>query len=356
MKKVLYAILAVLLIAGFCIGSAAAFTVDSSKVTVNPSGSLSPGDTVSAVITIDVPKSSEASFSFTTPLEKASWHVDLVMGGITMTYLDLSGKTASPAEFWTNTYDDPYSLKITMNGKVGNDLAGNKIRAATIIQSGGKASDLSTYSTPEQTVYNPATITASIAALRAEIATIKDESVFYATFGIDVTAATDKIASAESYLKNAETYLASNNLNAAYTALDNAEKAVESAGRGLAQLALDRIYSDISSIKGIIDQLLEKNWTNEATILTSKLTEVSSNYNLLNTEYNNNGIPDCRQTLQAAEDLNAQANEYLIKSESAPQFLQYWWVLLIVLGVAAVVVGVIFIIRRRGGGGWDELG
>ncbi|HJJ28224.1 MAG TPA: hypothetical protein O0X70_02400 [Methanocorpusculum sp.] len=355
MKKILYAILAVLLVAVAFTGSAAAFTVDESTVVVNPSGSLSPKDSVSAVVTISLPENSEATFSFTTPLDKASWHIELIMGGVTMTYTDLSGKTASPSDFWTKTYADAYSLKITLNGVVGSDLAGNQIRVMTIMQSGTAAGGLTTYSTPEQVVYNPSTVTSTVAEKQSEITSIREDAVFYSAFGIDVTEINDQIASAESYLSSAESYLANNNLNAAYTALDNGKTAVTNADRGVARLALDKIADDVTETKAIIEELLNKNWTNEGSILSSKLTEVTSNYNLINTEYNAGNSPDCRETLQSAEDLHALADEYLLKSNSTPDILQYWWVLLIVLGVAAVVVGVIFIIKRRGGG-WDELG
>ena len=334
-------------------GSAAAFK--DASATVNPSGNLSPGDTVSAVVKLTIPGGSESSVQLTSPLTNPVWHVDVIRGGVTITSTDGSKSPFTLGSMFVGIYDEDIQLEITMSGKVGSGLAGSTFKAVTVIETGSKQGGDSTFTTPDQTVYDPNTVTTSVAAEQTKISTIREDAVFYSAFGIDMTEINDQIASAESYLKSAESYLANNNLNAAYTALDNGKTAVTNADRGVARLALDKIADDVTETKAIIEELLNKNWTNEGSILSSKLTEVTSNYNLINTEYNAGNSPDCRETLQSAEDLHALADEYLLKSNSTPDILQYWWVLLIVLGVAAVVVGVIFIIKRRGGG-WDELG
>lgn len=351
MKKVVSAILAVLLVLAFFAGTAAAFELNSSSV--NPNGALAPGDSVTAVANIKIPGGTGPSLGLSTPLTKAAWHINIMRGSVKITELDGGGSLYSISS-WSLNYDEDISLEISMTGLVDNNLAGKSIIVMTITQDKNAGAGLTTYSTPAQSVYNPADITTSVANLRAQIALLKEQAQYYANYGINVDSANNSIASAESYLNSAESY-GSSNIKAAFKALDNADAAVKSAGNELSAAALSRIAGNIDATNMVIASLIEKGKTNEANIISTKLMEVKTSYNTLSAEYNNRNMPDCREALGNSENVLAQANDFLEKANSGIDILKYWWVLLIILGVAAVVVVVVVIVKHRGNG-WDELG
>ena len=352
MKKILYGILAVLLVVALLTGVTAAFTVESSSV--NPNGALSPGDSVTAVAKISIKGGTGPSISLASPLTNPAWHINIMRGSVRITETGGSGKLYSISS-WSLNYDEDIALEISMTGVVGNDLAGKSVIVMTITQDGGKSDGGAvTYSSPAQSVYNPAEVNSKISSLRDQIKTLKEQALLYANSGINVDSGNNSIASAESYLSSAESY-GTKNLKAAFAAISNAETAVKNAGREISGAALAGVNSNIAATEEIIATLIEKGKTNEANIISTNLMEVRSDYNALSAEYKNGAAPDCGAALTKSGEVLASANDFLVKAEQGIDILKYWWVLLIVLGVAVVVVGVVLIIRRRGSG-WDELG
>ena len=83
MRKII-GILAVLLLCTAFVGAGAAFTYSSSDSVITPSGALTPGQTVTATMTIKITGGSltdSDKITFSTPLSNPKWSTDIYKGG-----------------------------------------------------------------------------------------------------------------------------------------------------------------------------------------------------------------------------------------------------------------------------------
>ena len=153
LKRISVILLAGFLLAGLCCGAASAFIVEK-EAAVNPSTSLAPGDKVTAVLEIKLPKGSVDSaskISFDSPLAGDTWVVDIIKGNTIVNtkhpaspYLYLSG--------FDLDYDSSITLKITVSGTVSSVSLGKEISVLQITALGMHDLGIQSYSSPKQKV------------------------------------------------------------------------------------------------------------------------------------------------------------------------------------------------------------
>lgn len=182
------------------IGTGSAFTY-TNGATIDPSGSLSPGEAVTASMTISLPKdsiSTSGSLKLTTALRDSThWTVYVYKGTV------VNNQTSSDSLITTFTstsfaytisgfvldYDQPVTLYIALSGLVPDSLKGQSITVLKIDQDSGSAtaSGYSTYSSPAQKVYNPDDFSGMLAETQEQITSLESRVATYTSYGVDVS-------------------------------------------------------------------------------------------------------------------------------------------------------------------------
>ncbi len=371
MKKITYVLLA-LLVCATLIGTASAFTAldGSSSVvfTVDPLGSLSVNDVVTASTTIILSANSmaDASDSLTiyTDLDnalctiyvyKGNYKDEATAGIIPTTTLtsSVSYLGYEPSAFSIGYTKDASTLRIVLTGTVSESSKGKSITVLKIVQGGTPSGELSTVSTQSQSVYNPDDFSGNVAVAEERIASLDSRISTYIGYNIDVSDAITNLQSAKTSLAaatsagTANIAVASKNLEDATTSLNAAEKSLSLAG-------LTEINTNINNVSAIIEKLNEMGWD------SNKVTNLKSDNTNINTDvmrYESTGSPDVDEILKDSEELVSTGQEYLKSATSSPLAAVGSILPIIIVIVVAVVVvfgAIIFIRRRRGG--WDELG
>ena len=353
MRKII-GVLAVLLICTAFVGAGAAFTI-SDTVKVDPSGILSPGDKVSAKVTIKIaPKSLEMDdyVTLSTDLIGASWHTKIYEGEVYLREVTKDELLALEL-----TYPGTVKLVISLDGTVASSSKGKDITVLKVESTAAEIGGLKEYSSPSQYVNNPDNLKSDLEKLNTRVKTIESRISVYAGYGFDTTAVTQKVTQAKTYINtaiNAGTTDASkafSNINSAVSLLNNVEMI-------LAKTGLDASKKNMDQISEITSTLYERGWKSEAQLLETRNTKMEITYNSLYTAYKANSIPDATkldELVVESYDTLAEANEYLEDSKY-PVFVK----LLPFIGggivIAGAVVGIVFLIRRRRANSWDELG
>jgi len=364
MKKIVYVLFALLLCATF-IGSVSAFTY-TSNATVDPSGSLSPGEDVIATMAIKI-SSTESIGNYniylSTPLEEATWSLSIydtdgsgTPGAVALSTPVYQGKSATVSGFSLDYSKGSY-LSIVLSGKVSTDSSGKSISVMKINQvltTGGTA--VSSYTAPEQMVYDPDDLSSQITAVESEITTLESRIAIYSGYGIDVSAQVTELESAKTNLASAKSagtadiVNANKYLEAATTSLNTVERSLSLAG-------LTAIKVNIDAVDLIVTKLDDKGWDNEANLLAITNQGIKNTYNLDTDRYDAGGSPNVDENLKASEQALTDGNAYLEQASASPLAALSGAIPIIIVVVVAiiVVVGVVFVIRKRRGG-WDELG
>lgn len=368
MKKITY-ILAALLVCAVFIGSGSAFTY-TNEATVDPSGSLSPGEAVTASMTITLPKSSistSGSLKLTTALRDSTlWTVYVYKGTAVKneTSEDALITTLSSSKFaytisgFVLDYDQPVTLYIALSGLVPESLKGQSVTVLKIDQDSGSAttSGYSTYSSSSQKIYNPDDFTGMLEETQEQITSLDSRIAVYTSYGVDVASAVTSLESAKTSLAaaksagTADISVANKKLEAAATSLNAAEKALSLAG-------LNAIKANTDAVDLIVTELYGKGWDTEAKLLATVNQGIKNTYDVAAISYNSGGSPDVDETLKASEQALTDGTAYQ-ESASASPFAAAGSALLIIIVIAAVVIaaaGVIIFIRKRRND-WDELG
>ena len=156
-KRGLVILLALFLLAGVCCGAASAFAVEKEAV-INPSTSLAPGDKVTAVMEIKVPKGAvdtASRLSFDSPLAGDTWIIEIIKGG---TVVNTKHPTSSYPSItgWDLDYDTNIIVRITVSGTVSSDSLGTEISVLKVTAAGMHDLGIQSYSSPKQKVNSAA--------------------------------------------------------------------------------------------------------------------------------------------------------------------------------------------------------
>ncbi|HJJ30857.1 MAG TPA: hypothetical protein O0X97_01250 [Methanocorpusculum sp.] len=156
-KRIFVISLAVFLLAAVCCGAASAFSVEKGAV-INPSTSLAPGDKVTAVMEIKLPKGSvntAGKISFKSPLAGDTWTVDIIKGGTVVN----TKHPASPYQYISGfdlDYDTNIILRISVSGTVSTESLGQEISVLQVSASDMYDMGIQSYSSQKQIVKSAA--------------------------------------------------------------------------------------------------------------------------------------------------------------------------------------------------------
>ncbi len=368
MKKIAYVLFALLLCATF-IGSASAFTY-TSNATVDPSGSLSPGEAVTASMTIVLPTGSidsSGSLKLTTALHDSTlWTIYVYKGNYNQAGTSIGSDaliTTITSSNWMYTisgfvldYGQDITLYVVVSGNIPDDLKGQSVTIMKIVQDPAPSSGYSTYSSTSQAVYNPDDLSSQIAAAESDITTLESRIATYNGYGIDVSTQITELESAKTNVASAKSagtadiVKANKYLNAATTTLSNIDRALSLSG-------LKAIKGNTDAVDLIVTELYGKGWDTEAKLLATTNQGIKNTYDVAAISYNAGGSPNVDENLKASEQAVTDGNAYLESASASPLAALSGAIPIIIVVVVAiiVVVGVVFVIRKRRGG-WDELG
>ena len=355
MRKII-GVLAVLLICTAFVGAGAAFTYTKEAV-ITPSGSLIPGQKVTAAMEIVITEGSLADGDFvrlSTDLANPKWTTVPYIGDVAIN----SGLHEPRLSAYAICYDNvDVTLKISLSGTVPTSAKGKEITVLSITADKKETDGSDKYTSDKQMVYNPSNLNSDIAASEKAAATLEQRAATYAGYGIDTTSVVSSIGQAKTKTAAAKSVGSSSittayaNIEAADTILTNAEKLLDDEG-------LKAANTNIGKINSIASTLYSKNWDAEAQYLETKSMNMENSYNSLYATYKSGGVPDAKKTdALVADSFNTleRANEYLEDSK-----IPFIVKLLPFIGggivIAGAVVGIVFLIRRRRANSWDELG
>ena len=358
-KKILTILFAVFLLTAVCCGAVSAFTV-SKQAVINPSGSLVPGEKVTATVEIKLPQGTvdtASKVSFNSPLAGDTWVVDIIKAGTIV-----NTKHPAPPYLYISGFDLDYDtdiiLRISVTGTVSSESSNKDISVLEVTASGMHDAGVQSYSSPKQFVYNTGNLNGELAVLGNAITTIDTRIAAYNALERDT-------GKAQSYNEQARSkYTAAQNAGTAnaVTAFKNIESGndlVKQAEMELALCALSMSLSYTSAVDDTVTTLYSKGWNTEAKLLDTKNVGLKNTYSQLLGTYNAGNVPNAAALDQLAADSLAvweEGNGYL---ESANNPLGGILKILpfILIGVGVVVVGVVvFLLVRRRKNSWDELG
>ncbi|MDV0443770.1 hypothetical protein [Methanorbis rubei] len=363
MKKVTYFLIALLLCAALA-GTASAWN-SNTDANINPSGSLMPGDSVSATMTIKILKDSSVyRINMYTDLTSAVWTGSLASA-------DGSPITEFPAG---KRYIDGYPLTklpqdtvltIYLDGKVPDSKAGSEITVMTVEEVSSSESVISTYSSPKQTVYNPDDIPKQITEINDAITKLDAEITEMSKQGADVSAALAKLDTARTAVKAADSY--KSDIPTATKEIVSASAALVDAEKLMVNSALTKTKNNLDLIEQNIANLNAKGWNTDSRVIllsTSKQT-AQNQYNTAKNAYDSSTTSVSASTkTQALDALKNSANTLTEsntlweEAQKSPVAAIGPYLVYIVIAVVAiiVVVGAVIVLRRRGDDDWDELG
>ena len=359
MRKII-GILAVLLLCTAFVGAGSAFTYTNDAV-VTPAGSLTPGQTVTATMTIVVTGGSlDASdrITLSTPLTSAKW-TTLIYKGDSKQPVNQEGIHSERISGFDLDYGDKTNVKlqITLTGVVPSSQKGKQISVMSISATSKETNGYTSYSSKKQMVYNPNNLASDISGSKKAADTLEARATTYSGYGIDTTTVISTIAQARTKITAAET-VGSSSVVTAYANIEAADTLLTKAERDLDLSGLKAVNTNIGKIKSITSTLYSKNWDSEAQYLETKTMNMENIYTSLAATYNSGGVPDAAKTDALVADSFKtldKANEYLEDSK-VPVILKILPFILGGVAVVAAVVGIVFLIRRRRANSWDELG
>ena len=361
-KKILTILLAVFLLTAVCCGAASAFTV-TKEASINPSGSLVPGQSVTGTMEIKLSKGSvndASSVSFNTPLVGDVWNVDIIKGGVVVLPKTLSSSSnrdfsISITGFDLN-YDSDVTLRINMSGKVPSTVSNTKISVIQI--KSYEVSTNSNYESTPQFVYNTGNLNGELSVLGNDISSIDTRIAAYLDLERDVGKAQTYNEQARAKYSSAQSAGTADAINA-FKYIEEGEALVKKAQMELALCALSMSLSYTGAVDNTITTLYSKGWNNEAMLLDTKNTGLKNTYSQLFATYNAGNAPDAAALDKLAADSLAlweEGNTYL-ESANNPLGGLLKYLPFILIGVGVVVVGVVvFLLVRRRKNSWDELG
>ena len=354
MRKII-GILAVLLLCTAFVGAGAAFTYSSNDAVVTPSGALTPGQTVTASMTIKIAGGSLADsdkITFSTPLSNPKWSTEIYKGG-----QSVSKKTSSTIYGFDINYDTDITLKISLSGVVSSASKGKDISVLKITATSTETNGYTSFTSKTQKVYDASNYANDLSALNTAITNLEKRSATYAVYGADVSAVNETVKQAKSKYSAAKS-AGTGNLVTAYANIEAGETYAEKGERALALAGLNAASKNIGRINSIAVTLYDRGWDTEAQYLETKSISLTYTHEILSDTYKDGETPSASKMDTFMGDVQKtlnQANEYLEDSK-IPKFVKFIPIVIGVIVAVGAVVGIVFLIRRRRANSWDELG
>jgi hypothetical protein len=359
-----------------CIQAVSAFTV--SSVTIDPSGSLTPGTPVTVSYKIDFQSgtgsttfSSSNEMLMSTDLTSPKWTYTILLDGVENPRQPTGGKTLDITGFELSYKSGiEESVRVTLEGTAPTvDKTTDKtIVKIQEIDSGGSAIE-STTVTKTATIINTAEVASAISARTNDLQSFRSQIDEKAALGIDTSAAESKYNDAKTQI-DAASALPSNQYTTAQSDLVAAQTSITDGGKALdkawaeyevanAQIPINNVDVVISWFKG---NQSTANDVGLPTIITKR--EVAVSYiSAANDEIANGNYAQARTK---ADDAFNKGNESYNDAVALQKKLSSGWsfpalpniggVVFIIAGIVVVVLVIVGIVVYRKRSRWDELG
>ena len=362
MKKITYFLIALLFCAAL-VGTASAWN-SNTEANINPSGSLMPGDSVSATMTITFAANSDVErIDLSSDLTSPVWSGSITrLDGTPVVSEIPPGMRYIPGYYLSDLAQD-VKLTIYLDGKVPENKAGMEITVIKVEQVTNSNTVLSSYQSDKQMVYNPDDVPKQIEEVEKAIIELDSQITELSKQGADVSTAISKLETAQNNLDAAEDH--KSDVATATKELASASAALVEAQKEMSNAALIKTKSNLDAIDQNLANLNAKGWNDNRVILLSTSKETAQNlYNTAKSTYDSSTSSVSNSLSQSLEALNKStstletSNALWEEAQKSPLDMVGPYSMYIVIAVVAVlvIVGAIIVIRRRNENDWDELG
>jgi hypothetical protein len=360
----------------FCIQAGTAFVV--SSISVDPSGSLTPGTPVIVSFNVDLSGAGDETFTsgnelqMSTDLDSSKWSYSLVLDGVVTEQPSNTGRVLSVSG-WVLAYPSEMeeSLRVTLEG-TAPAVTQTTNKTLVKVQEVDSRNNIITSSVVERTavVVNIAEIRSKVTEQESALQTYRSHIDEKSALGIDTAAAEAKYSEADQKIKTAaqlpstQYVQAFSYLNAAQTAIGDGETALD---RAWAENEVANAQIPINNVDNVIQWFKGNKSTSDdaqlATIITKR--EVAVSYlSTANDEISNGNYAQARVK---AQDAFNKGNESYTDALARKKVLESGWFQLpslpklpggifLIVGIIVVVLAVVGYVIYRKRSHWDELG
>jgi hypothetical protein len=370
-------IIAVFLI--FCIQTVSAFGVET--ITVDPSGSLTPGTPVIVTFKVDLSGSGAETFpssnelDMSTDLDKPTWTYSLVLDGVDTPQPSSSGRVLAVSG-WILAYPSSMeeSMKVTVQGTAPT-VAQTSNKTMIKIQEVDSHNNIIANSVVERTtmVVNVAEVQSKVTEEESALQTFRSHIDEKSALGVDTAAAEAKYSESDQKIKTAKSLpstqytQAFDNLNAAQTAINDGETALD---RAWADNEVTNAQIPINNVDAVIAWFKGNQSTADDVQLPTIITkrEVAVSYiSAANDDISNGNYAQARAKAQDAFNkgnesyTDALKRQYDIEHGGLFSWLKLPNIKLpggifLIVGIVVVVLAVVGYVIYRKRSRWDELG
>ncbi len=362
-----------------CIQAVNAFSV--SSISVDPSGSLTPGTPVIVTFKVDLSGAGDETFTsgnelqMSTDLDAAKWTYSLVLDGIDQPQPSNSGRVLTVSG-WVLSYPSSMeeSLKVTLEGttpSVSQTTNKTMIKVAEY----DSHSNLLSSSVVERTavVVNIAEVQSRVTEKESSLQSFRSHIDEKSALGIDTAAAEAKYSEADQRIKTAKSLpstqyaQAYSNIDAAQTAIDDGETALD---RAWAENEVTSAQIPINNVDNIIQWFKANRSTSDDSQLPAIIAkrEVAVSYlSTANDEISNGNYAQARVKAQDAFNKgNESYTDALKRQYDVEHGGLFSWLKLpniklpggifLIVGIVVAVLAVVGYVIYRKRSRWDELG
>lgn len=360
----------------FCIQAVSAFAV--SSITVDPSGSLTPGTPVIVSFSVDLSGAGDATFvsgnelQMSTDLDSSKWSYSLVLDGVVAEQPANTGRVLSVSG-WVLSYPSSMeeSLRVTLEGNTPT-VSQTTNKTLIKIQEVDSHNNIITSTVVERTavVVNVAEIQSKVTEMESALQTYRSHIDEKSALGIDTAAAEAKYSDAGQKIKTAKSLpstqytQAFSNLNAAQTAIDDGEIALD---RAWAEYEVASAQIPINNVDNVIQWFKTNKSTSDDVQLPAIIAkrEVAVSYlSTANDEISNGNYAQARVK---AQDAFNKGNESYTDALARKKVVESGWFQLpslpkvpggifLIVGIIVAVLAVVGYVVYRKRSRWDELG
>ncbi len=359
----------------FCIQAVSAFAV--SSITVDPSGSLTPGTPVIVTFKVDFTASGDETFpsgdelQMSTDLDAAQWSYSLVLDGVDTVQPSTSGRVLTVSG-WVLSYPSSVeeALKVTVQGKAPS-VTQTTNKTLIKISEYDSHNNLLSSTVVERTavIVNIAEVQQKVTEKESALQTYRSHIDEKSALGIDTAAAEAKYSEADQKIRTAKS-LPSTQYAQAYSNLDGAQRAMEDG-----EVALDRAWAEnevanaqipINNVDNVIQWFKTNASTRDDAQLPAIISkrEVAVSYLVTANDEISNG--NYAQARVKAQDAFNKGNESYTDALAQKKIRESGWFQLpniklpggifLIVGIVVVVLAVVGFIIYRKRSRWDELG
>lgn len=353
-----------------CVQTVAAITV--ATVTVDPSGSLTPGNPVTVSFKIDTEGAfpSAGEIQLFTDLEQPKWTYAIIVNGVENLRPVMGGRTLTIGGFELSyKSSDDVAVRVSLEGVApAVDRTTNKTMIRIIEYDVNDKPITSSQVEKTAMVINTDEVSSTIDSKDAELQVYRIHIDEKAALGIDTSAAEAKYNEANQKINSARTRPSNQfaealaDLNAATAAITSGETVLDKAW---AENEVAEALVPINNVDAIIAWFKGNSSTANDQQLSTIITKREVAVGYLSSANDNIAGGNYAQARQKAQDAFLKANESYTEAIERQKQLSsglniplpkiggsFW----IVIGIAAVILIVVGVIIYRKRSRWDELG